>query len=63
MHGLIYARLCSNKSQHNAAAIKLRFQEAGKLQILVTQMTWVIGNAPTYKAIEMFPNNYALKPQ
>ena len=38
----------------NAAAIKLRFQEAGKLQLLVTQMTWVIGNVPTYKAIEMF---------
>jgi transposase InsO family protein len=38
----------------NAAAIKLRFQAAGKLQILVTQMTWVIGNIPTYTAIEMF---------
>jgi hypothetical protein len=38
----------------NAAAIKLRFQAAGKLQILVTQMTWVIGNIPTYSAIEMF---------
>jgi hypothetical protein len=24
------------------------------LQILVTQMTWVIGNVPSYKAIEMF---------
>jgi hypothetical protein len=39
----------------NTATIKLRFQDAGKLQILVTQMTWVIGNVPTYKAIvEMF---------
>ena len=38
----------------NAAAIKLRFQAAGKLQILVTQMTWVVGNIPTYTAIEMF---------
>jgi transposase InsO family protein len=38
----------------NAAAIKLRFQAAGKLQILVTQMTWVVGNIPQYTAIEMF---------
>jgi transposase InsO family protein len=38
----------------NAAAIKLRFQAAGKLQILVTQMTWVVGNIPEYCAIEMF---------
>ncbi len=38
----------------NAAAIKFRFQAAGKLQILVTQMTWVIGNIPTYRTIEMF---------
>ncbi len=38
----------------NAAAIKLRFQAAGKLQILVTQMTWVVGNIPQYTAIKIF---------
>jgi hypothetical protein len=34
--------------------LQARFQAAGKVQILVTQMTWVIGNVPEYKSIEMF---------
>ncbi len=34
--------------------LKNRFKAAGKVQILVTQMTWVIGNVPQYTAIEMF---------
>jgi hypothetical protein len=38
----------------DVAAIKARFLVAGKLQILVTQMTWVMGNIPTCTAIEMF---------
>jgi hypothetical protein len=36
------------------AAIRVRFLAAGKIQILVTQMTWVIGNVPSFSAIEMF---------
>jgi hypothetical protein len=36
------------------AILKAKFQGAGKLQILVTQMTWVFGNIPEYKRIEMF---------
>ncbi len=35
----------------DTAALKAKFQGAGKLQILVTQMTWVIGNVPEYKLI------------
>jgi hypothetical protein len=38
----------------DTAALKAKFQGADKLQILVTQMTWVIGNVPEYKLIEMF---------
>ncbi len=34
--------------------LKTLFQAASKLQMLITQMTWVIGNVPAYKAIEMF---------
>jgi hypothetical protein len=34
--------------------LKSQFQSAGKLQILVTQMTWVIGNVPQYRIVEMF---------
>jgi hypothetical protein len=34
--------------------LQARFLATGKVQILVTQMTWVIGNIPEYKAIEMF---------
>ena len=38
----------------NVAAIKARFLAAGKLQILVTQMTWILGNIPACTKIEMF---------
>ncbi len=38
----------------NPTALKEKFQVAGKLQILATQMTWVIGNVPEYRALEMF---------
>jgi hypothetical protein len=34
--------------------LKALFQAACKLQMLITQMTWVFGNVPAYKAIEMF---------
>jgi hypothetical protein len=34
--------------------LKAQFQTAGKIQILVTQMTWVIGNVPQYRVVEMF---------
>jgi hypothetical protein len=36
------------------AALRLRFNAAGKVQILTTQMTWVIGNIPEFDRIEMF---------
>ncbi len=38
----------------DSTILKALFQAAGKLQMLITQMTWVIGNVPAYKAIEMF---------
>jgi hypothetical protein len=38
----------------NHTALKEQFQAAGKLQILSTQMTWVVRNVPEYKAFEMF---------
>ncbi len=38
----------------NPTALKEQFQAAGKLQILSTQMTWVVGNIPEYKTLEMF---------
>jgi hypothetical protein len=34
--------------------LETRFEAAGKIQILSTQMTWVIGNVPEYNRIEMF---------
>ena len=34
--------------------LKTQFHTAGKLQILATQMTWVIGNIPEYRIVEMF---------
>jgi hypothetical protein len=34
--------------------LKAAFDAAGKIQILSTQMTWVIGNIPEYNRLEMF---------
>jgi hypothetical protein len=34
--------------------LKSQFQASGKLQMLVTQMTWVIGNISEYRVVEMF---------
>ncbi len=34
--------------------LKATFDAAGKIQILPTQMTWVIGNIPEYNRLEMF---------
>jgi hypothetical protein len=39
----------------NAESLKAKFLAAGKLQMLATQMTWVFGNIPEYRTIEMFP--------
>ncbi len=36
------------------AALQRRFNAAGKIQILTTQMTWVLGNIPEFDRIEMF---------
>jgi hypothetical protein len=38
----------------NPTHLRQRFNEAGKIQILSTQMTWVVGNVPEYSRIEMF---------
>jgi hypothetical protein len=38
----------------DSTQLKTRFEAAGKIQILSTQMTWVIGNVPEYNRIEMF---------
>jgi hypothetical protein len=38
----------------NPTALKAQFQTAGKLQILATQMTWVVGNIPEYRSLEIF---------
>jgi hypothetical protein len=37
--------------------LKAKFLEAGKLQILATQMTWVIGNIAECRSIEIFPQS------
>jgi hypothetical protein len=34
--------------------LKAQFQASGKLQMLVAQMTWVIGNIPEYRVVEIF---------
>ncbi len=38
----------------NPVTLREQFQAAGKLQILATQMTWVVGNMPEYRSLEMF---------
>ncbi len=38
----------------NPAALREQFQAAGKLQILATQMTWVVGNIPA----PAYPSSY-----
>jgi hypothetical protein len=39
----------------DAESLKAKFLAAGKLQMLATQMTWVFGNLPECRTIEMFP--------
>ena len=36
------------------ARLRIAFNAARKIQILSTQMTWVVGNVPEYGRIEMF---------
>jgi hypothetical protein len=40
-----------------SASIEERFKAAGKLTILATQMTWVIGNIPSCTPVEMFSSS------
>jgi hypothetical protein len=41
----------------NIEVLRAQFLAAGKLQILATQMTWVIGNIAEFRTIEMFPQS------
>jgi hypothetical protein len=41
----------------NIEALRAQFLAAGKLQILATQMTWVIRNIAEFRSIEMFPQS------
>ena len=36
------------------AELETKFQDAGKLSFLETQMTWVVGNIPAFNYVEMF---------